>query len=152
MNFRAKGLMASLVLGMGLMASLLAGSALAQRPEGERQPPARRVEATTCWLILDPAKPVDEILPPLLKALTGLEARGEIIDFDQTPRSSAPTAVPGLRVIARPGARNTLRGLPGVLDVSDRLPPGRQLPTTSAPWAPPGPSRAGSPRRGLAYH
>jgi 5-hydroxyisourate hydrolase-like protein (transthyretin family) len=123
MNSRAKGLIASLVLGTGLMASLLAGSALAQRPEGERQPPARRVEAKTCWLILDPGKPVDEVLPLLLKALAGLEARGEIIDFDQTPRSSAPTAVPGLRVIARPGALNTLRGLPGVLDVSDRLPP-----------------------------
>lgn len=123
MSSKAKGLIASLVLGMGLMASLLAGSALAQRPEGERQPPVRRVEAKTCWLILDPAKPADEILPPLLKALAGLEARGEIIDFDQTPRSSAPTAVSGLRVIARPGALNTLRGLPGVLDVSDRLPP-----------------------------
>jgi 5-hydroxyisourate hydrolase-like protein (transthyretin family) len=128
MNFRAKGLMASLVLGMGLIASLLAGSALAQRPEGERQPPVRRVEANAGWLILDPAKPVDEVLPPLLKALAGLEARGEIIDFDQTPRSRAPTAVPGLRVIARPGALNTLRGLPGVLDVSDRLPPPPPVP------------------------
>jgi hypothetical protein len=108
MNSRAKGLMASLILGMGLMASLLVGSALAQRPEGERQPPARRVEAKIYWLILDSGKPVDEVLPSLLNALTGLEVRGEILDFDQTPQSSAPTAVSGLRVIGRLDALNTL--------------------------------------------
>jgi 5-hydroxyisourate hydrolase-like protein (transthyretin family) len=123
MNSKAKGLIVGLVLGVGLMVIPLAGLALAQGPEEVRQALARRVEAKACWLILDPAKPVDEILPPLLKLLAGLKARAEIVDFAQTPQSSAPTAVSGLRVMARPGALNVLRGLPGVLDVSDRLPP-----------------------------
>jgi hypothetical protein len=67
------------------MLSLLAGLALAQGPEPE-------TGGEVTWLILDPVRPVDEVVASLLPALAALEGTGLIIDFDPVPQASAPVA------------------------------------------------------------
>jgi hypothetical protein len=78
---------------------------------------------TVFWLVLDSARPVDEVLPPLEQILKQLKLEGAIVDFDPTPQRSDPTAVPAIRVVAAPGAYDLLRRLPGVLDAVAALPP-----------------------------
>jgi 5-hydroxyisourate hydrolase-like protein (transthyretin family) len=95
------------------------GVALAQEPKTET--PANNGVAT--WLILDSAQPVEAVLPPLLDSLNALKAAGLVIDFDPNPQRSAPTAVPGVRVVAEPENLADLRRLPGVLDINATLPP-----------------------------
>jgi 5-hydroxyisourate hydrolase-like protein (transthyretin family) len=114
--------------------ALLSGMSLAQGPEGtqatapQAQPPdvqiaPERPTRIHYWLVLDPAHEVDEVLPPLLNALSALQSEGQVARFDPTPRRSDPAAVPCVRVMARPEAYGQLRHLPGVLDIVDALPP-----------------------------
>jgi protocatechuate 3,4-dioxygenase beta subunit len=105
-----------LALGLVLSVGLLASLALAQAPVEE---PA---EGYTTWLILDSARPVDEILPGLLEQLAAFQAAGRIVSFDPVPQASAPNAVSGVRVVAR-GETDWLDRLPGVLAAMPILPP-----------------------------
>lgn len=108
------------LLVAGLMLALaVTGLALAQTPDGNEGVE----EARPAWLVLDPAEPLDEVLPPLLSLLAGLKASGQIVDFEASPQRSAPDAVWAIPVALQaddPG----LGGLPGVLAVVDQLPPG----------------------------
>ncbi|MBN1579379.1 MAG: hypothetical protein JXA89_01655 [Anaerolineae bacterium] len=113
----------ALLLGILLTASLLTGMALMQTPDKEKGIETQAVERESYWLVLDSARPVAEVLPPLLDILTALRANGTVIDFDSVPQASVPGAVPGVRVVIAPGRLAMLRSLPGVLDVSTVLPP-----------------------------
>jgi hypothetical protein len=112
----------ALLLGFGLFLVLMAGLVLGQGP-GEKQRPQEGVQ--TLWLILDTTMPLEEIMPALLADLDQLRTTGQLIDVEETPRVSAPGAALGLRVIARADEQVILRlgALPGVLAVSNTLPP-----------------------------
>jgi hypothetical protein len=84
--------------------------------------PSLDFELETCWLILDPALPQDELLLELLHNLKVLQGNGDVIRFDRIPKSSSPSAVKGLRVTALSNAWWKLGYLPGVLDISATLP------------------------------
>ncbi len=105
-----------LFLGLLLSVSVVTGFALAQ--------PATQSDAEqTYWLVLDTARPVDEVLAELLPTLETLQATGQIISFDPTPQASAANAAPAVKVIASPGLADRLGSLPGVLAALDALPP-----------------------------
>lgn len=105
-----------LALGLVLSVGLLTGLALAQAPVEDP------TDSYTTWLILDSARPVDEVLPGLLEQLAAFQAGGRIVSFDSVPQASAPGAVSGVRVVAR-GDTDWLGRLPGVLAAVPTLPP-----------------------------
>lgn len=103
-----------LVLGLVLLTGLFSSLALAQEPVGDEQ---------QVWLILDTARPLEEVLPPLLAELEQLQQFGQLEEYATSPQRSGEGAAPGLAVTARPQVLPLLARLPGVLAVLEELPP-----------------------------
>jgi hypothetical protein len=124
-----------MALGVGVLLTLLLLSVMALAREPELSPAVSQAWVSSVqvavaaepgrvfWLVLDPARPVDEVLPPLEQILEQFKREGAIADFDPKPQWSDPTAVPAVRVVAAPGAYDVLHRLPGVLDAVATLPP-----------------------------
>lgn len=114
-------------IGMGLVVALLVGVATAQEPQPAEPPPGVTLQMSslqTYYLILNTARPLEEIMPALLDRLAELKDSGVVKDFGFEPERSAPGAVPGVRVVSNvPATRLVRLTLPGVLDVQPQLPP-----------------------------
>jgi hypothetical protein len=110
----------SLLAGLLMMAALSAAMARSAPP-----PPSDTGLPRPYWLRLDPARPVETILPPLRRALARRQVAGDVVRFDRALQGGA------LRVVARPGAADKLRSLPGVVGVSDAPPGPKPTPAPS---------------------
>lgn len=114
-SYRVLTLSLPLVMGLLLLAGMFSSLALAQEPA--------RGESQQVWLILDTARPLEEVLPPLLAELEKMQQSGWLEEYAGSPERSGAGAAPGLAVTARPQVLPLLARLPGVLAVLEELPP-----------------------------
>jgi hypothetical protein len=124
---RKLGVGLAIALGIAGVLSLFFSLTPSSGQEGEPKPAKveffPEVVIESRWLVLDSARPVEQVLPEVLDTLAVLQSSGGVLSYDDYPQTSAPGAVPCLQVMAQPGDWSRLLYLPGVLAITNELPP-----------------------------